>query len=241
DDPSPRWLTAELLAEAVPQAAGLVQVMSPDPGDGQRGLVWGEQIDVRAVVVRGGDGGVTDEQVAAYIAKYSTKGAESSGTVDRRLSCGRCKGVGTVITAHGAAVCKRCGGLGTAGGLDLDRLPVTEHARRMIRTCWDLGGRPEMDALRLRPWAHMLGFRGHFATKSRRYSVTLSTLRQDRAEHKTTESRERNGLPGPESTHVLAHWRFAGQGYTEAQEILAGHINQRVITARHIAEKREGA
>ncbi|GAA2442072.1 replication initiator protein RepSA [Actinomadura vinacea] len=242
DDPPPGWATAQLLADAVPEAAGLVQVLSPDPGNGQRVLAWGDQIDVRAIVVRGDGGGLSDEAVAGYIAKYASKGAESSGTIDRRLSCGRCKGVGTVTMARGPAVCKRCGGVGTAGGLDLDRLPVTEHARRMIRTCWDLGGRPELEELRLRPWAHMLGFRGHFATKSRRYSVTLSTLRQDRAEHKTAESRQRNGLPGPESTEVLAHWRFAGQGYTEAQEILAGHISQRAITARRIEEqRREGA
>ena len=29
-------------------------------------------------------------------------------------------------------------------------------------------------------WAHMLGFRGHFSTKSRRYSVTLGALRRAR-------------------------------------------------------------
>ena len=29
-------------------------------------------------------------------------------------------------------------------------------------------------------WAHMLGFRGHFATKSRRYSITLGALRRAR-------------------------------------------------------------
>ena len=32
----------------------------------------------------------------------------------------------------------------------------------------------------LRRWAHMLGFGGHFLTKARRYSVTLTALRQAR-------------------------------------------------------------
>ncbi|MEW2356541.1 replication initiator [Spirillospora sp. NPDC029432] len=239
DDAPPGWATAELLAAALPDAARRVQVLSPEPGGGRRVLTWGDQIDVRAIVVRGDGAGLSDEAVAGYIAKYSTKGAETSGAIDRRLSCARCKGMGTISGRHGPAVCKRCSGAGTAGGLDLDRLAVTEHARQMIRTCWDLGVLPEMADLRLRPWAHMLGFRGHFATKSRRYSVTLGALRQVRADHKAADSRERNGLPSPDSTVVLAHWRFAGQGYTEAQEILAGHISQRVLTARRIAEQRQ--
>jgi hypothetical protein len=32
----------------------------------------------------------------------------------------------------------------------------------------------------LRRWAHMPGFGGHFLTKARRYSVTLTALRQAR-------------------------------------------------------------
>ena len=32
----------------------------------------------------------------------------------------------------------------------------------------------------LRRWAHMLGYRGHFATKSRRYSTTMRALRAAR-------------------------------------------------------------
>ena len=37
----------------------------------------------------------------------------------------------------------------------------------------ELGGRDEYEALNLRRWAHMLGFRGHFLTKPRAYSVTI--------------------------------------------------------------------
>jgi hypothetical protein len=33
---------------------------------------------------------------------------------------------------------------------------------------------------RMAKWVHMLGFRGHFSTKSRRYSVTLGALRRAR-------------------------------------------------------------
>ena len=40
---------------------------------------------------------------------------------------------------------------------------------------------PSSRDLRLAAWAHMLGFRGHFSTKSRAYSITLGALRADRA------------------------------------------------------------
>jgi hypothetical protein len=40
---------------------------------------------------------------------------------------------------------------------------------------------------RLRQWAHMLGFRGHWSTKSRRYSTTFTALRRARVEHATRE------------------------------------------------------
>ena len=36
----------------------------------------------------------------------------------------------------------------------------------MITTAWELGGLDQYDGLNLRRWAHMLGFRGHFLTKS---------------------------------------------------------------------------
>lgn len=61
-------------------------------------------------------------------------------------------------------------------------MTLTDHARQMIRTAWTLGARKDLADLRLRAWAHMLGFRGHFSTKTRRYSTTLGALRTARAE-----------------------------------------------------------
>ncbi|MGE9693665.1 MULTISPECIES: replication initiator [unclassified Streptomyces] len=48
----------------------------------------------------------------------------------------------------------------------------------MIRTCWELGRLQEFAELKLWKWAHMLGFRGHFSTKSRAagYSPGASLL-----------------------------------------------------------------
>jgi hypothetical protein len=59
----------------------------------------------------------------------------------------------------------------------IDRLRCPAHYRRMITTAWQLGTKP-------RAWAHMLGYGGHFLTKSRRYSVTFGQLRQARTDHR---------------------------------------------------------
>jgi hypothetical protein len=79
---------------------------------------------------------LTDTRVAAYVAKYATKAAECTGTLDRRI----------------------------ASADPLAELPVSEHARRLIGTCLRLGKLPGLQDLRLAAWAHMLGFRGHFST-----------------------------------------------------------------------------
>ena len=63
---------------------------------------------------------------------------------------------------------------------ELQELDVPAHVAELVRACWELGGRPGLARLRLRAWAHMLGFGGHFATKSRRYSTTLGALRRAR-------------------------------------------------------------
>ncbi|MEU7984434.1 replication initiator [Streptosporangium canum] len=126
--------------------------------------------DVRPVYVSADVDGGTDQRVAAYVAKYATKGAESAGTVDRPIRRAE----------------------------DSAGLAVTEHARRMILTCFALGRLPEYRDLPLRQWAHMLGYRGHFSTKSRRYSISLGDLRQARADHRAGQARSILGLPAPD-------------------------------------------
>ena len=75
-------------------------------------------------------------------------------------------------------------------------------------------------------WADMLGFRGHFASKSRRYSTTLGRLRQARRDHVRARLDKLQG-PEPvrvgddadlaeledETTLVIGSWRFAGIGW----------------------------
>ena len=68
----------------------------------------------------------------------------------------------------------------------------------------------------------MLGFRGHLATKSRRYSVTLGRLRQARRDY--TRRTLPTGDPAAgwadqdqdhaeDTTLVVGSWRFAGMGW----------------------------
>jgi hypothetical protein len=83
----------------------------------------------------------------------------------------------------------------------------------------------------------MLGFRGHFATKSRRYAITLGAIRRSRrrAQAKLAEA-NREGRPidlaaieadlladdDHETTLVIGHWQYVGTGWsTEGERVLA--------------------
>ncbi|SFN38034.1 hypothetical protein SAMN04487980_101899 [Streptomyces sp. cf124] len=201
EDTPPAWATTELLTDSIRTAAGFAETSGPVLDGHAHTFRFGTQLDIRPI--RSADFAGTSElssrAVAAYIAKYATKGAETAGTLDRPIR--------NPIT-------------------DLIGSGVTDHARQLILTCWHLGARAELEDLRLRKWAHMLGFRGHFSTKSRAYSVTLGALRQERADHNEALTRERaalagHPLPAPDTVLVLSHWRFAGTGLTAAESWLA--------------------
>ena len=81
--------------------------------------------------------------------------------------------------------------------------------------------RKDLEHLRLRAWAHMLGFRGHFSTKSRRYSTTLGALRDARAEWRRAQAAAAQPERETDTTYVLAHWVFAGTGLSSTEAWLA--------------------
>ncbi|MCQ4084415.1 replication initiation protein [Streptomyces sp. RB6PN25] len=204
DTPPPAWATVDLLADAIRAAAQRAEIPGPVVDSRAHAFAFGRQLDIRPIRTADFDDGaeLTERAVAAYIAKYATKGAETAtGTLDRPVK----------FLA------------------ELARMAISDHARRMIRTAWALGGRRELEDLRLRAWAHMLGFRGHFSTKTRRYSTTLGALRTARAEWRRLQAAIARGdeVPEPasadsdETTLVLAHWSFAGTGLTPGEEWLA--------------------
>ncbi len=180
----PAWATLALLTAAIEQAARIVHLELPAaPGVSARTLVWGREVDTRPITTTGE---LTDSKVAAYVAKYATKAAECTGTLDRRVS----------PTDR------------------LAELPIRDHARCHIAECIRLSKLPGLEDLRLDAWAHMLGFRGHFSTKSRTYSITLGALRADRAQHQRDQAIAAGLMPDPaeDGTLVLARWHFAGRG-----------------------------
>ncbi|MFE3451434.1 replication initiator [Nonomuraea sp. NPDC059194] len=218
-DRPPDRFTVELLDQAIRQTAGRISVdLADGPQDGRAGgplvaVRWGDQLDVRPVYVSADLDGMSDQRVAAYVAKYATKGAESAGTVDRPIR----------------------------QPWEIARLKVSEHARRMIYTCFSLADLPPYRELLLRQWAHMLGYRGHFSTKSRHYSITLGELRQARADYRAEQARLLLGLPAPDpdTTHTISEWRYAGSGLRNGEPFWAKLARQRIATAREIARRRE--
>ncbi|GAB7103258.1 replication initiator protein RepSA [Streptomyces phaeofaciens JCM 4814] len=198
DTSPPAWASAELLTDAIRAAAAAARVDGPTIDGRAHNFAFGRQLDVRPIRSADFDNGqeLTERAVAAYIAKYATKGAETTtGTLDRPIR----------FLA------------------ELAQARITEHARRMVRTAWTLGARKELEHLRLRAWAHMLGFRGHFSTKSRRYSTTLGALRTARADWRRAQTTPPAPQDG-ETTLVLAHWVFAGTGLSAAETWLAATL-----------------
>jgi hypothetical protein len=83
-----------------------------------------------------------------------------------------------------------------------------------MTACWQLGGLPELAGLRLRAWAHTLGFRGHVLTKSRAYSTTYTALRAERVAWRDDGPDVAAGV----ATVTDSSWRYAGSGYGSQAE-----------------------
>jgi excisionase family DNA binding protein len=216
--PPPEPFTAALLEEALRLAVPAVRVPCPSLEEGgmERYARWGTQLDARNITRDDQAGELSAEQVAGYIAKYATKATESFGAgLDRRL-----------------------------GADDLEHLnELPTHVAELVRAAWGLGGRPELEGLRLRAWAHMLGFRGHWSTKSRRYSTTMGALRRARVTF-AKRRRARDGIPldawdRPEDDQavlVLATWSYVATGYaSEGERWLALSAAARAREQRRVA------
>jgi hypothetical protein len=93
----------------------------------------------------------------------------------------------------------------------------------------------------------MLGFRGHFASKSRRYSTTLGRLRSARRRFERAKAFSPDGvvdvaaldqeLVDDDTTLVINHWRFVGTGWiTAGDAVLAAEASAK--TREYDASKR---
>ncbi|MFI9004908.1 replication initiator protein RepSA [Streptomyces sp. NPDC053541] len=212
DSPPPSWATTERLTDAIHAAAthAYTTVTVPAAGDQPlRRLRWGTQLDIRPVKAFGDGSDITEQAVASYIAKYATKAAETTGSLDRRI--------------------------GNREALVL--LGVPDHTRRLVEACFDLD--PLYPDRRLLAWAHMLGFRGHFSTKSRQYSTTLGELRQTRADYRAAQERIARGLDDiePDTVLVLTSWSYVGQGHSPGEAALAASIARDIQLNRETARE----
>jgi hypothetical protein len=211
----PEGFTAELLAEAVRQAAEAVSAPHPAisrerPGGWAR---WGEQLHIRNIAADGA-GELNAKAVALYVGKYATKAPEGFEGLDHRLK-----------------------------ETEIDCLRGPERVTRLVQTAWVLGGRRSLEELRLRPWAHQLGFGGHWHTKSRVFSTSFGALQRARVQH-VWRSRAKEGVPldawgrpeDEEAVVVIREWSVTGFGYqTEGEMVLA------LSAAARARERRQAA
>jgi hypothetical protein len=112
-----------------------------------------------------------------------------------------------------------------AGGLDrriryvrqIELADVTEHARRLMSSAWSVSPR----------WAHSFGFRGHFLTKGRRYSVTFRALRGARAAYREQADpwlAEVRARARGDDIVINRALRYAGSGLSPAERAIAASI-----------------
>ena len=209
---APDALPVQVLASLIEDTAAAVHYNAPPAQSGSqpRLLRFGKQLDVR--IVRAAQRPDDDtsalasehvERVAGYLAKYATK-AVSDTTGEGRTN------------AHYATIRQTC------------RRLAADAARREAAHR-EAGEHDYEDPYALiGKWAHMLGFRGHFSTKSRRYSVTLGRLRRARRRWQAiTAEAARTGQPidtadleqrlmaddEEETTLVIGTWSYVGTGW----------------------------
>lgn len=139
--------------------------------------------------------------VAGYLAKYSIKSSDDNGALDRRLRSLE----------------------------DLRRKNLNDHLRRLAETAWRLAKRPELAALGVRRFAHALGFRGHWLTKSRAWSTTFAALRAERAAWRNA----RDEVEDSTTVTLERFWQFQSRGWNDAGEsLLAASRERDQATAR---------
>jgi hypothetical protein len=205
--PSPRY-TTQLLDQAIRATVAAVAydtaaLTGEDPSL-RRILQFGPQTDVRAIHEATGlpasGTALPARAVANYIAKYATKAAAAPGLPARAVR----------------------------SAADITALACSEHYKQLIATAWRLGKHPAAAALALNRWTHTLGYRGHFLTKSRRYSVTFTALRRARIDYRRAQRHPAGqldpwGRPLDEHTVLtVGTWIYAGTGHaTTAERTLA--------------------
>ena len=217
----PAQLDYVILRAALEHAVRTTSFRTPPHPDNPDGWLigWGQEFLVKPVRLTV-KGEITETAVAGYLAKYATKATEQTGHVSRRL---------------------------TPDTIDCYADPAGTHTERLIEACWTLGRpganlHPEqatrnggrLSYARLRRWAHMLGFGGHFSTKSRRYSTTLRALREARQQWRRDQHRSVDHYNDDETTIIINTLTYAGIGWhTTGDALLANTAAAKAREHRH--------
>jgi hypothetical protein len=207
----PAWADGDLLADAVRHAAGAAVLNAARPDGAALGMRFGSQVDIASIRAFAAGEELSAAAVAGYVAKYVTKGDIPGLVLDRMLRS----------REHIEAA-----GLG-------------DHGRTLALTCWDLGGLEQYEPLRLRAWAHQLGWRGHVATKSRAYSTTYTALNLARIVHRRAQDAD---APDPDrETATVGFWTLDQVGHDSPGEVMfAAGIAENKRLNREIAREAVG-
>jgi len=202
--PPPARYTVQLLDQAIRATVAAVgydtAAITGDDPSLRRILRFGTQTDIRAIrqtsTLPGTGQALPAQAVANYIAKYATKTISAPGLPGRPVR----------------------------SAADVDALACSQHYKQLIATTWALGKDPAAAVLGLNRWTHTLGYRGHFLTKSRRYSVTFTSLRRARTEYRRAQ-RHPGGELDPWGRPLddrivltVSTWEYAGTGHTGTAE-----------------------
>jgi hypothetical protein len=191
-------ITADELAAAIHTAAKRTSVQGHGGGGDVLELRLGEQIHTK-VLSDARDGEPLDPEAVAEALRPQAVAAYVA-----KYSC---KGSHETITRPGA------------GPEQLREGGVPEQLVQMATAVLRLAERPGMEGMGR--WVHMLGFRGHFVTKSRGYSTTLGELRQARADYRSEQDQTADdGIDDEDSTVVLSAWEYIGSGYLNPGDVL---------------------
>ncbi|MFF0366931.1 replication initiator [Micromonospora sp. NPDC005087] len=238
-------------------------------------VAWGTQLDIRPISLTG-SGEVTDGMVAGYLAKYATKSTEVTGHRSVRLTADTIGDYADPDGDHTARLIDACWRIGRPVGTPVplsqrprDHRPTPGFAKRW--ECPDCGTHTRYAACpvcvahrqaaldaeptkpatanpyaRLRRWAHMLGFGGHFLTKARRYSVTFQLLRDTRVTYRRNDDQDQDASeaikaadhPG-DTTLIVGTLTFAGVGWHTTGDALLANTAAAMARARQATGREE--
>jgi hypothetical protein len=207
----PPAIDADQLAQLIRDAVAAVRLTVPglDADDPSRVLAFGRQLDARPVRTSRRTDDPDRNLAPEQVAGYLAKYATKSAEDT---------GVTNNPHHHRIRTTARC--LAT-------RAKTAAAGRGEVENPYELLGK----------WVPMLGFRGHFASKSRRYSLTMGALRRARRRAQALIAASRaEGRPldlaaleadlladdDHDTTLVIGQWQYLGSGWaTDGERVLA--------------------